>query len=164
MKYRRSISLLCHCWIKSRKWLNYLSATCTGGWSGQLGDWRGGGGCRIESRGIKVKLYGGVDTGGNMRGRVRVGLGEGLNTSVGVSRSNTTTHTSLLPRFGNVTQTSRPWFSTVQTPTHAYIQTARQQQGLEGKWVDHYDDVQHLMLVVSMTPWYWMIQAGQWNR
>ena len=108
MKYRSSISLLCHCWIKSRKWLNYLSATCTGGWSGQLAELRGGGGCRIESRGIKVKLYGGVDTGGNMRGRVRVGLGEGLNTSVGVSRSNTTTHTSLLPRFGNVTQTSRP--------------------------------------------------------
>ena len=31
MKYRGSISLPCHCWIKSRKWLNYLATTCTSG-------------------------------------------------------------------------------------------------------------------------------------
>ena len=52
MKYRRSISLRCHCWIKSRKWLNYLSATCTSWVWTELVEIRerGGGGVAEEAR------------------------------------------------------------------------------------------------------------------
>ena len=51
MKYRRSISLPCHCWIKSRKWLNYLSATCTSGaWTELVEIGERGGGVAEEAR------------------------------------------------------------------------------------------------------------------